>query len=105
LVRIGIETNAYQKAQLNSVAKAAPDLKGVLMPIVTLKDKITRAWNLSKYFDGGKMFFRQGLHHLIEHLVLFPSYRYKDLFDATDLAVTAAKSRRRRTDRTEPGVI
>jgi ribosome-associated translation inhibitor RaiA len=45
------------------------------------------------------------MHHLIEQLVLFPSAPHDDLFDAFDLAVTAAERRARKSRSSEPGVI
>ena len=70
------------------------------------KDKITRAWKLSAIFEDKRMFFRKAAHALlIEHLVLFPNYKYKDLFDGLDLAVGASKMKKRKKRRKEPGVM
>lgn len=104
-IRIAIETNAYQKAQYHNLKDKEPDIR--LRPVTTDKDKITRAWKLTSLFEERKVFFRESQGLLIEHMVLFPNARYKDLFDAFDLAVTASKikGRRRSGGRAEPGVI
>mgnify|MGYP001818170406 CR=1 FL=1 len=112
-IRCGIETNAYQDAQYQNLRDTVTaeehgihgkDLR--LKRINTDKDKITRAWKLSPLFEDGRMHFKENQQLLIEHLVLFPNYKYKDLFDALDLAIRASrlKKRRKRTRR-EPGVI
>lgn len=102
-VRTGIEANAYQASQIHQVRNDAPELNPI--PLYTLKDKTVRAWNLAgKVFENKRIHFLKGQDKLIDHLVLFPDFRYKDLFDALDLAVTAAE-RRQRKRRKEPGVI
>lgn len=103
-IRIGIETNAYQAAQIHNVKKEAPDLN--VIPILTVKDKITRAWNLVKHFEASRVFFRRSVYYkIVEHLVLFPSGRYKDLFDALDLAVTTSEKRVKKKRSVEVGLI
>ena len=102
-IRTGLEINAYQKAQLHQLRKSCPALN--VLPVTTTKDKVTRAWNLAKHFESGRVHFRKHHSSLIEHLVLFPSYRYKDLFDALDLAVTASEARLRKNRREEPGLL
>lgn len=103
-IRAAIETNAYQQAQYHALRDGDKDIR--LMPVNQDKDKVTRAWKLTSMFEDGRMYFKKGgnIHMLIEQLVLFPSYRYDDLFDALDLAVRASKLRKRRKRR-EPGVI
>lgn len=109
-VRVGLETVQYQDAQAQAVEEHREEdgsLSEVrLRRINTDKDKEKRAWKLSALFEAKRMFFRKSQQLLIEHLVLFPGHRYKDLFDALDLAVTASKmtKKRRRRD-AEPGLI
>jgi phage terminase large subunit-like protein len=105
-IRCCIETNAYQKAQYQHL-KDEYDSDMRLKPVNQDKDKITRAWKLSNLFENKKMFFKKGgnMHLLIEQLVLFPDYKYKDLFDAVDLAVRATKIKKRKRRSAEPGVI
>lgn len=102
-VRTGIEVNAYQAAQYQNLKDVDANIR--LTPIVQDKDKITRAWKLSPIFEDKRMFFKKGQHLLIEHLVLFPNHRYKDLFDALDLAVRASKLKVKRRTRAEPGLF
>ncbi len=103
-IRIAIESNAYQIAQYHNLKNTDPNIRA--RPVNTETDKITRAWKLSSIFEEKKVFFRESQLLLIEHMVLFPNARYKDLFDAFDLAVRASKiSGRRRSRQAEPGVI
>lgn len=111
-IRCGIEINAYQDAQYqnlkDSVTEEEHGIDGKdlrLKRINTDKDKITRAWKLSALFESKKFFFPQDQQLLIEHLVLFPSSQFKDLFDALDLAVRASKLKKRRTTRKEPKLL
>lgn len=102
-IRCMIETNQYQEAQYQTLKDEYPDIR--LKEAHQDKDKISRAMKLSAIFEDGKVFFRKGQQAgLIEHLVLFPAFRYKDLFDAFDLAIRASRSKRKRTRR-EPGVM
>ena len=104
MVRVGIEVNAYQQAQYQVLKEREPDI--VLKPITTLRDKVTRGWKLAARFEEGKVHIVEGNHYaLIEHLLLFPGGRFRDLFDALDLSVTSAFSRRRSRSRVEPGLI
>lgn len=102
-IRIAIETNAYQAAQYQNLKDEDIDIR--LKPIITDKDKISRAWKLSSIFEDKRVFFKKNMGLLIEHMVLFPNHGYKDLFDAFDLAVTASKKKKKRRERREPGVI
>lgn len=103
-IRCMIETNQYQEAQYQTLKDEYPDIR--LKAVKQDKDKITRAWKLSGAFEDGKMYFRKGQHDLlIEHIVLFPNHRYKDLFDAFDLAMRGSRVKRKRSREREPGVI
>ncbi len=102
-IRTGVEANAYQKGQIHQLEDAGH--KGIVA-IYTLKDKVTRAWNLeAEIFHTNKVWFKPDQTHLREILVLFPNYRFKDLFDAFDIAYTTYKRRRRKVRDNEPGVI
>jgi len=105
-IRCCIETNAYQLAQYQNL-KDEYDKDIRLKPVNQDKDKIARAWKLEPQFEDMRMFFKKGgnMHLLVEQLVLFPNFRYKDLFDALDLANRASKLKKRRGRRREPGVI
>lgn len=104
-IRCKIETNQYQLAQYQVIKKDYPDMRVVKHQ--TDKDKVSRAWKLSAIFEDLRVFFRKGIQALlIEHLVLFPNHKYKDLFDAFDLAVQASKMKKGNRKRDyEPGVI
>lgn len=102
----GIEVNAYQAAQYQTLKEERPT--GRFIPIHTDKDKISRAWKLSALFEAERVFFQRDLHgRLIDQLVLFPNHNLKDGFDAFDLAVQASKRRRVRDRgaRREPGLL
>lgn len=101
--RTGVEANAYQKAQVHALEDKK---QKTIVPVYTLKDKTTRAWNLeAAIFHTKKVYFKKEHDHLREILVLFPNYRFKDLFDALDIAYTTATKRRRKKRENEPGVI
>ena len=102
-LRTGVEANAYQEAQI----QALEDKKqSGIVPIYTLKDKVVRANNLeAELFNPKKIWFKKEHEHLREVLVLFPNYRFKDLFDALDIAVATAKKKKRKVREREPGVL
>lgn len=110
-LRTGIEANAYQAAQVHQVEdfqaqEGAGEHQLNVVPIYTLKDKITRGQKLqAKLFEAGRIRFLPGQSKLIEHLVLFPNHRLKDLFDALDIAVSTAEKRKRKARDREPGVM
>lgn len=102
VTRIAIEINAYQKAQYHELKRLYPGLN--VVPITTSKDKVSRAWKLAAAFESQRHYFAENMHKLIEHMVLFPGYRFKDLFDAFDLSVLASE-RKQRKKRSEPGLM
>jgi predicted phage terminase large subunit-like protein len=104
--RVGIETNQYQKAQAEILEEADSDVGSILVKLQTDKDKVSRAWKLTPMFENKRVFFVKNRSEPVrDQLVLFPGYRYKDLFDAFDNAVRVSKNRRRRARRSEPGVM
>lgn len=102
-IRTGIETNAYQDAQYQVLKDEDGDIR--LTPIITSKDKMTRAWKLSAEFEDKRVFFKKSMTTAIDQLVLFPNHRYDDFFDALDLAVQVAKKKVRKKRRREPGLL
>lgn len=105
-IACGIETNAFQLAQYQVLKEERPS--GRFEKINTDKDKISRAWKLSALFEAKAVFFKKDLQGpLIDQLVLFPNYRYKDGFDALDMAVQVSKRKKRRgrKGRKEPGLL
>lgn len=103
IIRFAIETNAYQDAQYQ---KLKEEERGMLLrPVVTLKDKVTRAWKLSPRFENKHVYFVGHHVELIEELVLMPAGRHDDLFDALELAVTTAFQSRDRKRAQEFGLL
>jgi len=116
-IRIGIESNAYQEAQIQNLkyeeeyhnaenTAIENKIRVPVMPITTLKDKITSAWKLSSDFEDKKVFFVKTprVHIAIERFVLFPNGP-KDLFDAYNIAITASLRKKRKKRTIEPGLI
>jgi len=89
-IRFGIEATAFQKARLHAVYRElGEEIGDRCVPIMTLTDKVTRAWKLAARYEAGRVFHRRTLHSDLEdQLVGFPKGRYDDMFDALDLAVT-----------------
>lgn len=99
-----IETNAYQQAFKQEIEDIDKDVR--VEPVNTDKDKMIRAWKLQPIFNNKRVFFRKNQGKLIDQFVLFPSYKYKDGFDAFDLAYRVSKKKKKRRRRSyEPGVI
>ena len=104
LVQFGIEVNAYQDAQYQRLREVHPAL--VLKPIVTLKDKVTRAHRLAGRFQVGDVHICKPVWNtIVDHLLQFPGGRYKDVFDALDLAVSTAYKKRRERRSEELGLL
>jgi len=101
---VAIEANAYQLAQPTDLKEKHPDW--VIRPVVTTKDKVTRAWKLTPLFEQRRIHFMPSHHRLIDCLVSFPHGR-KDLFDALDIAVSFLRGKRfeRKRRAEEPGVL
>ena len=104
-IRVGVEANGYQRAFIQDLAQD-DELQAIrAVPIFTEKDKISRAWKLSAFFERGQVYVKEGMQDLIEQLLKFPDGRYKDLFDALDLAFTTAFAGKRKRRPSEPGLI
>lgn len=104
-IRVGVEANGYQRAFIQDLAQDE-ELKSIrAVPIYTEKDKVSRAWKLSAFFERGQVYIKEGMQDLIEQLLKFPDGRYKDLFDALDLAITTAFAGKRRQRPREPGLM
>jgi len=107
-MRHGIEANAFQKSRLGSVYRElGPEIGDRCRPIMTHKDKVTRAWQLSAMYENGRILHRRTLESDLEdQLVEFPRGKYDDMMDALDLAIrlgTVVGARKRRRERV--GVI
>ena len=101
-IRGAMDTTAYQQALFREVKRERPDLN--IVPVTYDTDKVSRAWRLAALFEAGRVHIRQDFSDLVDELVLFPKADHDDLFDAFDLAVSAAR-RKRRKPREEPGLI
>ena len=104
-IRVGIEANGYQLALLQDM-RDNPDLAHIrAFPVYTETDKTVRAWKLSAYFERSQVFLMEGMNEMQEHLLKMPDGRYKDLFDALDIAVSMAFRSTRKVREIEPGII
>lgn len=106
---VGIESNHFQAAKIQTLKNHRLYKKIPAMPLQTKEDKITRAQRLSVRFEHGEMYFLDHLKEseLVYQLTSFPDGRYKDLFDALDFAIRIVASRRRKKKKRkkEPGII
>ena len=107
--RVFIEANAYQRSQseLLQVVSMVP-----VKPVITQKDKITRAWTLSSKFENGNVFFPRwgtyttgdAIQELRDNLIKFPDCEHDDDFDALEIAISNSFKRVNK-DRREFGII
>jgi phage terminase large subunit-like protein len=101
-----IETNAYQAALQQSVVKHFPEVRS--FPLITTKDKVTRALSLSAYYKLKRVYHRKNRSAKLEgQLTAFPHRKLKDIFDALYFAVWGAVrgGRRGRRRKKEPGLF
>jgi predicted phage terminase large subunit-like protein len=105
----GIESNHFQAAKCQRLREHPKYNVVNAVPIQTSKDKDTRAQLLSIRFERGEIVFMKALKgsELEAQLLGFPNHRFKDLFDALDMAVRIVNFRRgkKRTRKREPGLI
>lgn len=104
-IRVAIEANGYQRALLQDMASDKKLANVRATPVFTDTDKTIRAWKLSAYFERGQVFLHEGMHGLQEHLLKMPDGRYKDLFDALDIAINTAFNSKKKKRTKEPGVL
>lgn len=104
-IRVAIEANGYQRSLLQDMQtdKKLASIRAV--PVFTDTDKTVRAWKLSAYFERHQVFFRTGMHEIVQHLLKMPDGRYKDLFDALDIAIQTAFGGAKKEREKEPGII
>lgn len=103
LIKIGIEANAYQAAQVSEVAAKVG--KGKVIPIYTLKDKVTRAIKLAAKCENEEILFHKSQMLLIEELLSMPDGENDDMFDALEIAVQTATSGLKKKRANEPGLL
>jgi len=104
-IKVAVEANGYQRALLQDMRSDSKLANVRAVPVFTDTDKTMRAWKLSAYFERGQVFLKEGMHELQEHLLGMPDGRYKDLFDALDIAVTTAFNGKKKRRTSEPGVM
>jgi predicted phage terminase large subunit-like protein len=90
VVRLGIEKNAYQAAQVESVNEMA---RIGAIGIHTSKDKRTRLEAVSGLFEAGQVhLWKSHADELIEQLLAFPSTSVKDdILDAMVMAIELSR--------------
>jgi len=93
-IRIGIETNQYQKALAQELIRTT---QAPIKELMTEKDKVSRAQRRSAEFENGRVFLRKDMHLFIDELVLFPDAVHDDMVDAYDFARTVSE--------TQPGFL
>ncbi|MEZ4742297.1 MAG: hypothetical protein R3B45_07610 [Bdellovibrionota bacterium] len=102
-LRVGIEANAYQAAQANTVGELIGRRK--VVPIFTLKDKVTRAMKLAAKVESAELLFRKDQMHLVEEMLRMPDGEHDDMFDALEIAVNTSQQGMRKKRAVEFGVI
>lgn len=103
LVKLGIEANAYQAAQVNEMIDKVG--KGKIVPIYTLKDKTTRAMKLAAKCENEEILFHKSQMILIEELLSMPDGENDDMFDALEIAIMTASQGLRKKRAVEPGLL
>lgn len=87
-VRVAIEGNAYQAAQVEAIKELG---YVTVSALTTTKDKVTRFLRLAAKFEAGRVFLRRGAtEDLVDQLLLVPDADHDDLVDALDFAVSDA---------------
>ena len=102
-IKIGIESNAYQAAQLYTVQDQIG--KNRAIPVYTLKDKKTRGMKLAAKCENEEVYFHKSQMQLIEECMALPDGDNDDLFDALEIAYSTATTGIRKKRRVEPGVM
>lgn len=102
-IRVFIEANAYQNAQVQMLLSTT-DVR--VRPVLTQKDKVTRAWHLAHKFESGMVYLpRWGCQDFSDQMIAFPDVDHDDMFDGFEIAVSGSSKRTRRSDRAEPGLL
>lgn len=104
VVRVVIEANGYQLVMTQQLKEAFSHVP--VYPRYTLKDKVARAEQIALYAGGKPIKVKRGEHDaFVRHMCEFPNGRYKDLFDAFEIAVAQGLKGAKRRRREEPGLI
>ena len=90
VVRIGIETVAYQEALCQELKRTT---QLPLKPLKTKVDKMTRLMRRSALFENGQVYVREKHVELIDCLLLMPEVEHDDIFDGLDFAIEVAQEK------------
>ena len=104
-IKVGVESNAYQKALYNELRQHDQYKHIRAFPIFTTIDKLTRLTKLAARFENGNVYLKKGMDQLIEELLLFPSGAHDDLVDGLDFAILSSQTRSIKRRAQEPGLI
>lgn len=88
-LKIGIETNQYQKALAQELIRTS---QAPIKELMTMKDKVSRAQRRSAEFENKRVFLRNDMHLFIDELVLFPDATHDDMVDGYDFARTVSET-------------
>jgi len=104
VMRVVVEANGYQLVMTQQLKAEFAHVP--VHPRYTIKDKVARASQLALYATDKPIRVKRGIHDsFVRHLCEFPNGRYKDLFDAFELAVAQGLRGARKRRREEPGLI
>lgn len=101
-LKIFVEKNAYQQA-LSQHLISSTTLP--VVPINTVKDKVTRMLGLSPYFEQRRMFIREEMAEFQREYLHFPKGEHDDILDALDLSMMEIKRGATRTDIMAPDAV
>jgi predicted phage terminase large subunit-like protein len=104
-IRVGIESNAYQKALYTELKMDKKYNKVRAFPIYTSLDKLTRLTKMAARFENGDVYIGKDMPELIEELLMFPSGEHDDVADGLDFAILSSQVRSIKRRETEPGLI
>jgi len=83
-----VEAVAYQAAMVQEL-RATGGLK--VVPINPTRDKVSRAHQITGWFENGNIYFLKSMVDLIDELLLFPDGAFKDQVDALVFAIDGFK--------------
>jgi len=108
-ILVSVESNAYQASKIESLEENPETSHIVFNPVYTQYDKPTRATRLAARYERGNIYH---LSHekggeLESHLMGLPDSGQWDIFDAVDIAIQGAISKKKKGKkrRKEPVVI
>lgn len=104
VVRVVLETNAYQVGLKQTMAAEYPDVPCVGR--YTMTDKIARAQQVATILTDHPLHIRRGHHEFLRFMLGFPSKKgSKDLFDALEMALGQGLQGAKKKRRNEPGLL